>query len=726
MRRIVWLAIACLLIADRAPAQIDCGPNGSLCETTKYGLGNSPDFRNELSPTQANENSYNAAFFGPNIGGRSYYFTPGDPQSQNPTCGVPRNFFPYPGQILLRELTDCTPTSTGPICSGGTTPGAPCHIIPFTSPTTTSLGVWNNTVTPIECPGGGTCVEGPGTSCRVEIPIADGGGVPGGGGWTPSATNSDVLLPQVSVVRAGTPPVDNIINAHAGTTWGGSTHGYCGAGPFPLCRSDADCGGAPGSCTLKKGNCQGGPTPGAICSATAQCGTGGTCALVDCNPQNFRLKPSSGTRYLLPEARRIALGRAPGATYLRWDYGQIEFNDRVALNTALRSHSDSSTTCCAGSDTGCNTVISGSPPYPLLLQRTCAVSTLPTSRRHAFSTEDSLTADWIFEAGKGSAFYSDPVHLLPGQMVGHCANNGNIACSKPEVAALCPATPQQLTATSYRCCFAGPGQTHTCGNECAVAGVGGTCDFTEPGHRAQIVLQRTDFGEPRPSACASSLYVFRGTPNQGCTLVPFYVFPGDPGNDCGISNFGSERRDDADCDGFADTDPDGAGPLADIDLCPFLAEWDQDLDTDEDCGDPALPGFPGPRCRGDECECGDASANGEVNVSDITSANTQIFSGVNNRKCDANSDLICSVSDLIGINNEIFRPDSSSCRHITSARCGNNVVDFGEVCDDGARCTIGGAPTATPCDATGLNTCPIGQECRRIGGDGCNTSCRLE
>jgi hypothetical protein len=259
-----------------------------------------------------------------------------------------------------------------------------------------------------------------------------------------------------------------------------------------------------------------------------------------------------------------------------------------------------------------------------------------------------------------------------------------------------------------------------------VAGVGGTCNFGEPGHRAQIVQQRTDFGEPRPTACASSMYVFRGTPNRGCTLVPFYVFPGDPGEDCGISNFGSERRDDDDCDGFADTDPDGAGPAADIDLCPFLAEWDQDADTDGDCGDPAGPGYPDSHCRGNECECGDASGNGEVDVSDITAGNTQIFAGVNRRTCDANSDLGCSVSDLIGINNEIFRPDSSSCRHITSARCGNNVVDFGEACDDGALCTLGGAPTATPCDATGLNTCPVGQLCQRIGGDGCNTSCRLE
>ena len=90
----------------------------------------------------------------------------------------------------------------------------------------------------------------------------------------------------------------------------------------------------------------------------------------------------------------------------------------------------------------------------------------------------------------------------------------------------------------YRCCTgAGAG---TCGTECNA--LGDTCDLSEPGHRAQIVLGRDDFGDPRNTACAAAQYVLRGTPNVGCMLEGEFLVPGDPGNDCGLFNFGNDRR----------------------------------------------------------------------------------------------------------------------------------------------------------------------------------------
>jgi hypothetical protein len=700
MRRIACLAVGSVLIATSASAQLDCGTGGSLCETTKYGLGNFPDFRADLVPNENNAFTYTKANFGPNLGGTSYYFTAGDGQSGNPTCGPERGFFPYTGQIRITERTDCSPDGEGPTCAGGVNAGKPCHIVPPDQSFTLN-GQQVNYVNPfkaIECPGS-TCVDS-GGGCRVELPVTDGGGVPGGG-WTPPSDTNDALLPTVTSLVAGSPPSPIIINAHASQTWGGSSHGFCGTGPFPLCRTDADCPGGQ-TCTLAKGKCQGGPTPGQICSQTAQCGTGGTCVLVNCNPRNFRQKPSMGTRYRLPAERRDALGLPAGATYIRWDYGQPNPNLRVTQNTSLRTHSDSSSTCCAGTTSGCNQAIPGSNVYPLLTVRDCSLTAgTGEGGRQAFSSEDNLTNDWIFEGGRGTRWFSDTNHVLPGQLVGHCRNNRAVPCTAPAALARCTGN-----GAPYRCCT-GPG-AGTCGTECNA--LSDTCDLSEPGHRAQIVLGRDDFGDPRNIACAAAQYVLRGTPNQGCMLEGEFLVPGDPGADCGLFNFGNDRRLDNDCNGVADH----------ADGCPFLAEWDQAQDTDGDCA-----GGVGGACRLDECECGDQSGDGRVNVADIVAINNAIFAGVNRRLCDANSDLNCNVSDIVSANREVFVPDSSTCRHITSSLCGNNAVDPGEPCDNGAIC-VGGPTPGAACNAAGISTCGTGGSCQRQGGDGCNTACRVE
>jgi hypothetical protein len=319
-----------------------------------------------------------------------------------------------------------------------------------------------------------------------------------------------------------------------------------------------------------------------------------------------------------------------------------------------------------------------------------------------FSFEDNVTNDWVFTGGRGTPFYTDPSFMVPGQVAGLCKNNPQMPCTSASAAALCTG-PQN----PYLCCT-GAGAGPTCGSEC---GAGDSCDLTEAGHRAQIVNGRDGFGDPRPRVCGANLYVLRGTPNAGCTLEPQYVVPGDPGDDCGLFNFGRDRRYDGDCNGVADFE----------DGCPFLAEWDQNKDTDGDCSDGV-----GGDCRLDECECGDQTGDGRVNVQDIVAINIAIFNNVFRRLCDANSDLNCNVSDIVAANVEIFNPDSSTCRHITSSRCGDNVVDPGEACDDGARC-VGGTAPGTACNATVANTCPgAGSSCQRRGGDGCNTACRIE
>jgi hypothetical protein len=768
VRKTVLLVTGLGFIATSAWGQVlpnqlplDCTtPPG--CETKKYGLGLFPEFRADKIRPEDNFYDYTAADFGPDLPecvggpnagdgceddadcglggtcrfGVSYYWNTN--LSSDTDCTFERGFYPYPGQIHLRERTDCEPSGTGPTCAGGPNAGQPCRLMPADQP---GIG-YRNIFAGIECPGS-SCQDNR-DGCRVEIPITDGGGVPGGG-WTAPEISSSALLPTFTASSLPPPaPTDPfILSAHAATTWGGSSHGFCTGGPTPgaMCNADAVCG-AGGSCTRSKGLCQSGPNKDQKCTSDADCGgAAGSCKLVACNPFNFREKPSMGTRYILPASR----GGDGTKTYVRWDYGAVDATLRVSTNTALRSHSDDSTTCCQSTLAVCTTLIPGSNAvYPVLNQRDCSTVIGGVSGRNAFTAEDSITPDWIFAGGRGTAFSSDPEHVLPGQISGLCRNNRQVGCTNPDPNAagyLCTGAGSMTAATTtggtltgrtcctglgtgncpvtalctglrapYDCCTGS--QTGTCGTECNA--LGDTCDRSE-GHRTNVQPSRTAFGEPRPTYCQQAAYIFRGTPDRGCTLTPQYLYPGDPGHDCGTLNYGSDRRSDTNCDGVPDVQ---------VDTCPFVSEWDEAGDSDHDC--------PGPSCRGNECECGDQDGNGSVTVSDIVDTNLGIFGSVPFRRlCDGNSDLAtdpsrtaCDVSDMIAANVEIFNPDSSSCREITSGRCGNSVIDPGEACDDGARC--GGTATGLLCDATAIATCTNGQPCLRIGGDGCNTSCRLE
>jgi hypothetical protein len=616
------------LWSGSARAQLDC--SGNACTTIKYGLGFDQTFRHGELPY--NGSLFNHSDFGPNLGGISYYYNRGE--STSPLqCFDEGVFNPLPGQVHLRELTACTtPTSIGPVCQGGANAGKSCHLNA------------NSPFAGIECPDS-TCVESPGTSCRVEIPISD-------GGKTDPAATSEYWI----TTLADSPGVFQL-SALTGNTFGGTS--------------------APRECTA-------GPTLRKACTVDADCGAGGACT--DCFPTNRRLKPSMATRYLLPESRRTALGLPAGATYLRWDKGvpagqpgtDPALDPRIANSTAFRLHQDDAAVCCNSAIPGFCT---GSPLqhalYPLLWRPACTTS----QGIERLINEDNIVPDWIFEAGRNSRFFTDPNFEVPGEQHGVCTNNRETGCTRG-------------------------------GNECA--GLGDTCDFREPGIRIQVqpVQIRDANGDPTPAACGTALAVLRGRPNQGCTMLPRYPVNGDPGPDCGVFNYGVDQRSDANCDG---------APDAPQDKCPFLSEWNSLADSDGDCA-----GGVDADCRGDECECGDSNLDGKVTVADIVSSNLMIFGAIpRQRLADANSDLQLNVSDLVATNQEIFIPDSSTCRHITSIRCGNNSVDSGEACDNGARCVGGPTPNA-PCDASGLNTCGSAGTCQRQGGDGCNPACRIE
>ncbi len=111
------LVATCLMVASPAAAQtLACGADGDgdgtgdLCFHVKYGTLH-PDDRAFRYPADGLDTSvWNpAAFTG------SYFYTRTD--STNPfgdDCGVERNFNPTAGQLIVRELVGCTPTSEGP------------------------------------------------------------------------------------------------------------------------------------------------------------------------------------------------------------------------------------------------------------------------------------------------------------------------------------------------------------------------------------------------------------------------------------------------------------------------------------------------------------------------------------------------------------------------------------------------------------------------------------
>src|SRR5262245_32058913 len=644
MRRIKGLlaGLIVLVAADSAYSQVDCTAG---CTNTKYGFGNKPNYRKDEVPPDAFR--YTNAFFGSDFGGQSFFSSRSDLQASQGSCGPQRQHSSLPGQVILREQTNCTPTSFGPSCTAGTKIGADCHLPALNEVCTgagapsacctgagtgTCIGFANSGANTLECGTAGVCTLGNGTSCRVEIPLSDGGN-------SPPATTSELLVFNLTFNATASNGDTFSLSAQSGNALGGTSDDA-----NPLCLDS-----------------------------------------------NVRRKPSMATRYLLPASR----GGNGTMTYIRWDSAKgISAADRTDFSTALRLHNDDSALCCTPATPSLGTCSVGVPPStptsPLITLRTCGLA-------GRMITDDNIQADWIFAGGRGTAFHTDNDFVLPGQLTGICTINSSTSCYAPGANAACAA----LRNPFFCCTGAGTG---TCSDPCSSLTPGDTCSFRTPGIRSQPTCARDANGDTRKDCCGTAIYTIRGTPNVGCALLFRYPYSGDPGPDCGVGNFGVDHRDDDNCDGVPDHP----------DLCPFYSEWDQDLDSDGDCANGA-----GGDCRGDECECGDQTGsgvlsgtlelgNGTINVSDIVGISNAIFgSAVRKRLCDANSDTLCNVSDIVGANKEIFTPDSSVCRQITPRQCaagvpapccGNGISEGGEVCDDG-----------------NFNS-----------GDGCNLACRVE
>jgi cysteine-rich repeat protein len=479
---------------------------------------------------------------------------------------------------------------------------------------------------------------GPGSACRVEIPLSD-------GGVTPAADTSEAWAFSVSFGTAH--PNGDSFNASAqgGHTLGGTS-------------DDAN------------------PT---------------------CPEANIRRRPSMGTRYLLPSTR----GGDGAKTYVRWDSAAgIPAGQRPELATAFRVHWDDATSCCAAADPGRGTcycvsasgcIIVGFIENPRVTQASCGTP-------NRFSNEDNIQPDLLFAGGRGTPFHTDPDFVLPGQIPGVCRANRDVPCYAAGANTLCAGEHNPFaccTGTRSGTC------TEDCSNLDADPATAGlqpdTCDLRSPGYRTQVVCGRSPNNDARSDCCGTAILVLRGTPSSGCSLLPRLAhqgetgrFFGGPGLDCAVPNFRTDHRDDADCDGQADFP----------DLCPFYSEWDQDLDSDGDCSGGPGQRCRGDECEcGDQAGSGALSGtvelgNGVVDVSDVVGINLAIFGNrARKRLCDTNNDSLCNVSDIVGAAREIFVPDSSVCREITPRQCryafipdpccGNGIIEPGEFCDDG-------------------------------------------
>ena len=62
---------------------------------------------------------------------------------------------------------------------------------------------------------------------------------------------------------------------------------------------------------------------------------------------------------------------------------------------------------------------------------------------------------------------------------------------------------------------------------------------------------------------------------------------------------------------------------------------------------------------GDDCECGDQTGDGTVDVSDILDINAAIFApALSTALCDASNDQLCDVNDILAVNAKIFGADA--------------------------------------------------------------------
>jgi len=664
MRRITglmaWLFVAAL--SGPAFSQVDCGVGGADCVTVKYGFGFEQNYRRDEFPPDAFRWT-DINDFGPTIPTCSGGPTPGAKCSADSECGAggtceagisyfttrtglapnfggtagpDRALGPLPGMVFLRERTDCTPTSTGPTCTGGANAGQSCHL---NAPPA---------VQPIECPDG-TCTDN-GGGCRVEIPLES-----ADGGVSPTDFTSEVKI-YATTYQGRNPFTGNLydLTAQTGNTLGGTSDDS-----NPIC---------PITNIRRKPS-----------MAT-----------------RYLLPPShphydgSNTQTYIRWDSAYGITNPTGAGGCSTDNEAA--CDRSNLATNFRVHTDDTRLCCKPNVPGdCSALLrQNSAEYPLLTSRSCETSTRP------FVNDDNIVVDWVFVGGRGTAFYTDTEFINPGSIPGVCKANRFQPCyvgfaNSQCASALNPYACCTGAGTSDGTC------DNICADLDADPDTPGlqpdTCDRTEPGFRVQVGCARDSEDNARRDCYGGSIYVLRAMPNRGCTLLPRRQYDGDPGENCAVLNYGIDHRYDDDCDGVEDH-PDLCPFLNEWDN---TADSDGDCSGgpggacrgDEcECGDSqgggALP--PGTLFQ---------KGDGTPTVADLVAINIAIFNPLDSTKrnilMDNNNDIILTVSDIVGINKEIFTPDSSVCRQLAPRRCGpgvpnpccgNGVLDQGEACDD--------------------------------------------
>jgi hypothetical protein len=246
----------------------------------------------------------------------------------------------------------------------------------------------------------------------------------------------------------------------------------------------------------------------------------------------------------------------------------------------------------------------------------------------------------------------------------------------------------------------------------------GPCDLREMGWRFNRQLDSFEAeGSPNPGNCNTAPFVFRGTPNQNCSVLKTYDYCkaqipeveecnvaagrligrcsvtdsqecslgrsplpltdngnlrwGDPGPDCAVRNYGPFPRPDLDCDGIEDPTIDTSVPRDGVpdeigDACPYYNDVNPLKNSDG-------------TLRADECKCGDSNRDGTVSVSDIVDINLKIFNppgagtpaegnaDLAAPTSDTNEDGIITVSDIVAVNIDIFNP-------LDTSRCGRSPV----------------------------------------------------
>lgn len=302
--------------------------------------------------------------------------------------------------------------------------------------------------------------------------------------------------------------------------------------------------------------------------------------------------------------------------------------EETCLGGFTRDFSENSGGCCQSTTgAGCGTLF-GTPEYPAL------DSGKPAPRRNNFEAPV-----WLFEGGRATPWDLDVI-TVPGQQEGICSQNITRACGANgdlETGAQngkCTSGTNGCAAAPFD--PADPALPSAC-DDVAFGGIAGdVCDFSEDFYRntSELLIN----GSPDPTKCGGGTR-FAGRPGEMCAL-PFDIPDGDPQPGCALINFGIIALPDIDCDGIDDTTQGRCTPLPlqqlpppappdmicddpsrcpsctqdsdcasgncinNGDLCPFLAEFNWFLDSNNDD-------------IGDQCQCGDGNADGAITGVDI-------------------------------------------------------------------------------------------------------------